>query len=123
VLTGLDQLGGQGHRVVVDADSVKGLTVPSRRTITLRRRCRSMPTYCVVCSTGVSFCRLRVVSSPQVCSAHLVPGDGRTPAGSSLWIGRSWPRSSMPRDRSSCSASEPVRSPDLVTLELRCAPS
>src|ERR1039458_8731890 len=36
-------------------------------TITLRRRCRSMPTYCCCCSTGISFRRLRVgVVTPSV---------------------------------------------------------
>jgi hypothetical protein len=46
VLAGLGDLGGQGQRVVVDPDRVVGLTSGVRRTITLRRRCKSMPTYC-----------------------------------------------------------------------------
>src|SRR5665647_889089 len=38
-----------------------------RRTITLRRRCRSIPTYCFCCSTGVSFCRFRLgFATPSV---------------------------------------------------------
>ena len=38
-----------------------------RRTITLRRRCRSMPTYCWLCSTGVSFRRFRFgLDNPSV---------------------------------------------------------
>src|SRR5271165_6263852 len=46
-----------------------------RRTMTLRRRCRSMPTYCCSCSTGVSFCRLRVgFATPSVLRT---PGPGR----------------------------------------------
>src|SRR5664280_2398879 len=46
-----------------------------RRTITLRRRCRSMPTYCCSCSTGVSFCRFRFgLVTPSVLRT---PGSGR----------------------------------------------
>src|SRR5271163_3735087 len=46
-----------------------------RRTMTLRRRCRSMPTYCCSCSTGVSFCRFRVgFATPSVLRT---PGPGR----------------------------------------------
>src|SRR5664280_2101440 len=46
-----------------------------RRTITLRLRCRSMPTYCCSCSMGVSFCRFRfgVVTPSVLCT----PGSGR----------------------------------------------
>src|SRR5664280_327702 len=46
-----------------------------RRTITLRCRCRSIPTYCCTCSTGVSFCRFRVgFATPSVLRT---PGSGR----------------------------------------------
>src|ERR1022692_3721300 len=46
-----------------------------RRTMTLRRRCRSMPTYCCSCSTGVSFCRFRFgLVTPSVLRT---PGSGR----------------------------------------------
>ena len=70
VLTGLGQLGCQGDGVVVDTDRVERLPASLRRTITLRRRCRSMPTYCVCCSTGVSFCRFRVGFGNPKCAPH-----------------------------------------------------
>ena len=75
------------------------------------------------CAAGAGRCRHTVVAvprespsvvsglvwEPQVCSAHLVPGDGRTPAGSSTWLGPEWRLSSRSRDRSSCSACGPLR--------------
>ena len=76
VLTGLGQLGGQGHPIVVDTHSVEGVSPDSvRRTITLRRRCRSIPTYCCSCSTGVSFCRFRI--GLETTSVLRTPGSGR----------------------------------------------
>ena len=75
VLTGLGQLGGQGHRIVVDPHVTRVSPPSSRRTITRRLRCRSMPTYCCWCSTGVSFCRFRTgFATPSVLRT---PGSGR----------------------------------------------
>ena len=101
VLTGLGQLGCQGDGVVVDADRVECLTclvaahdhaaspMEVDADILLLLFHRESPS--VVSG---------LVSSPQVCSAHLVPGDGRTPVGTSPWVpiglGR---RSSLPRER------------------------
>jgi len=43
--TRLGDLGNQGRHRVLDPDTLQDLTSPSIRTITLRRRCRSIPTY------------------------------------------------------------------------------
>ena len=106
MLAGLGQLGRQGDGVVVDADRVERLPASFRRTITLRRRCRSMPTYCCCCSTGAPSVVSGLVWEPQVCFAHLVPGDRRTPAGSSIWVGGLAMILAV-KNRSSCSACGP----------------
>ena len=125
VLAGLGQLGRQGDRGRCRCGPSRG----SRRP---RFAARSR------CAAGAGRCRRIVVAvprespsvvsglvwQPQVCFAHLVPGDGRTPVGPSSSIGLDCGRRcSLPRDRSSCSAPGPVRSPVPVTQELRCAPS
>jgi hypothetical protein len=95
-----------------------------RRTITLRRRCRSIPTYCCSCSTGVSFCRFRIgLVTPSVLRT---PGSGRREG--SRWVfglGRLDATTLFVGTGSGSpwSASELVRSPGLVTQERRCAPS
>ena len=75
------------------------------------------------CAAGAGRCRHTVVavprespsvvsglvSQPQVCSAHLVPGDGRTPVGSSTWVAAAWRRSSRSRDAPRARRRGPVR--------------
>ncbi len=58
----------QSHRIVVDlGDTPRTSPASFIRTITDRRRCRSIPTYCCSCSTRVSFRRLRVgVGTPSL---------------------------------------------------------
>jgi len=88
---------------------------PSRGSPPLRCDARSR------CGAGASRCRHTVVGGvprespsvvsglvwePQVCSPRLVRDGGRFPVGSSPWWDRSWSRSSLPRESSSCSASE-----------------
>jgi hypothetical protein len=46
VFAGLGDLGRQHHRVVVDAGLAEAFTGLAIRTITERRRCRSIPTIC-----------------------------------------------------------------------------
>ncbi len=110
VLPGLGQLGRQGHRVVVDADRVEGLAG------LVAPHDHAAPPVQVdadILLSGVPRESPSVVSGlvwqPQVCSAHLVPIDGRTPAGSSTSVGPEWRLSSRSCDRSSCSACGPVR--------------
>ncbi len=88
VLAGLGQLGRQGDGVVVDADRVERLAclvaahdhAAPPVQVDADILCVAVPRESPSVVSGL-------VWEPQVCSAHLVPGDGRTPAGSSTWLG------------------------------------
>ena len=95
-----------------------------RRTITLRRRCRSMPTYCCCCSTGASFCRLRVgLGTPSVLCT---PGPGRREDSRGLFdLGWAVAATFLAVTGSLLVLGVRTRcaKPVPVTRELRCAPS
>ena len=110
VLTGLGQLGRQGDRVVVDADRVERLTC-----LVAAHDHAASPVQVDADILCLLFHGSLLLSSPgwfrhpKCALAHLVPGDGRTPAGSWTSLGPEWQLSSWSRDRSSCSACGPVR--------------
>ncbi len=65
----------EGNQVVVgDAGNLYVSLASLRRAITVRRRCKSIPTYCRVCSTGSPSVVSGLVWKPRVC--HSPPQDG-----------------------------------------------